>query len=37
VTSEDDLIDIITLIIKDRAGTSPKRRKGEDDEIRGFD
>jgi uncharacterized ferredoxin-like protein len=37
VTSEYVLIDIIALIIKDRARTSPKRRKGEDDEIRGFD
>jgi uncharacterized ferredoxin-like protein len=37
VTIEYDLIDIITLIIEDRARTSPKRRKGEDDELRGFD
>jgi hypothetical protein len=37
MTSEDDMIDIITLITKDRARTSPKPRKGEGDELRGFD
>jgi hypothetical protein len=37
VKREYDLIDIITLIIKDRARTSLKPRKGEDDELRGFD
>jgi hypothetical protein len=37
VTSEYDLIDIITLITKDRARTPLKPRKEEDDELRGFD
>jgi hypothetical protein len=32
VTSEYDLIDIITLITKDRARTSLKPRKGEGEE-----